>query len=156
MMNKITDTQNTRTTTLVFDSKEILKYVYVQNALHTLGSATEEKHPYLFTADNAALLETILKNGYFNISAKLLGYIAGYDFDAIDSGFFTLEIILPRAHDAAKTPLLHRKIEYALATYVLKEIYDTENGSKELAALITREDRKAVNDVMAFFALTCE
>lgn len=156
MMNKTIDTQHNHTTIFNFDSKEILKYVFAQNALHTLGSSAEEKHPHFFTEDNSELLETILKNGYFNISAKLLGYIAGYDFDAIDNGFFSLEIILPRTHDVAKTPLLHRKIEYTLATYVLMEIYDTEHGSKELAALFTREYRKAVNEVMAFFALACE
>ena len=156
MMNKTIDTQHNHTTIFNFDSKEILKYVFAQNALHTLGSSAEEKHPHFFTEDNSELLETILKNGYFNISAKLLGYIAGYDFDAIDNGFFSLEIILPRTHDVAKTPLLHRKIEYTLATYVLMEIYDTEHGSKELAALFTHEYRKAVNEVMAFFALACE
>lgn len=153
MMNKIIDSQHTHTTTFNFDSNEILKYVFAQNALHTLGTSAQEKHPHLFTEDNAKLLAAILKNGYFNISAKLLGYIAGYDFDAIDDGFFRLEIILPRTHDETKIPLLHRKIEYALAAYVLKEIYDTEHGSKELAILFANEYRKAINDVMGFFAL---
>ena len=154
MTHKINDAGNT--VTFSFDAGEIMKYVFAQNALHALTGADGETHPHLFSEDNFDLLNIILKNGYFNMASRLLGFVSGYDFDEIDNGIMRLDIIMPRTYDAAKIPVLQHKIEQALAFYILKEIYDTENGTASLAAVFAKEYRKSVNAVLAFFALTAE
>ncbi|MDD2961140.1 MAG: hypothetical protein PHR45_03540 [Muribaculaceae bacterium] len=147
MMKTIHTVDKEKCTTMSFDLDQILKIVMAQQAMHRLSSENYRG----ISQDNRTMLNMFAANGYIYICSRMMGYIASYDMTDIDNGFLTLEIMLPQ-NNQNQANILRRKIETALSSYILSEIYRTDEHSSSLSEYYSNTFKCQLKNLISEYA----